>query len=187
MVSKPENNDPYSVLPQDDQPWQTGAIATYDSSNLGQVLRASAYEPEMKTNPDDYIEAQIHGELRIHRDVKYVRADFVQLFGHPQFKKLYEAFQQKELEIKWYNKNHGIVMIEDPTSPEETKKSILKIWKKAEKACKSFYTAEKELNKNSENHKRKLNFMNKRKEMFKILNSCWVELCKDEYFVEEKI
>jgi hypothetical protein len=97
MVSKTSEE-----LPEDDKPWGTGPIATHGGGNFAKLVAASGQKLESDKNPQSYIETQIHGELRIDRDVDSVRANFAVLFGNPRFKSLYATLQSGNKPIKWY-------------------------------------------------------------------------------------
>ncbi len=94
---------PGAPTPTDASPWDTGPVATFDGANFGQVIRAATGGslPEDR-NPDSYVEAQIHGDLRIDRDISHVRANFAKLFGNPRFAALHESLLASGTEIRWY-------------------------------------------------------------------------------------
>lgn len=91
------------ALPTDGNPWNMGPIAVHGSRNFGQLLAtADMTATAPAKNPHEYIEAQIHGGLRIDRDVAHVRANFAKLFGNPRFKSLYDLFRSQKIRIYWY-------------------------------------------------------------------------------------
>jgi hypothetical protein len=137
----PESSKGKNALPEDDKAWNTGPIATYDSehSNLGQVLDtgsgASYRKGKHDKNPQSYVEAQVHGELLIDRDIGYVRANFAKLFGNPRFASLYSSLKASKTPIKWYfrteqTKEGNLVT---QTWKRNQEKGFASAWKKAAK------------------------------------------------------
>ncbi|MEM0978867.1 MAG: hypothetical protein AAGH78_01200 [Cyanobacteria bacterium P01_H01_bin.58] len=101
-------------LPSDDKPWGTGPVATFSSPNLGQVIAGHSTSLEShlqdrkegieKEPPSDYVEAQIHGPIRIDRDISHAYVNFFKCFGNPRFKKLYDELIKSNIDIVWYFK-----------------------------------------------------------------------------------
>ena len=129
-------------LPEDEKAWDTGPIATYGSKNFSQLLPVSdakAYvEGKSEENPLGYIEAQVHGEVFIERDITHVRANFAKLFGNPGFKSLYVSLLTMNKPIKWYwkgkQREEGNKLTQGGKSDDE--KHFDRAWKEAEKLWK---------------------------------------------------
>jgi len=90
------------MLPRDDQPWETAPTATFGGESTEHVLRAATGGRKPEKNPQDYVEVQLHGQLRIDRDVEHVRANFFALFGEPRFESLYRLLSESGIAIHWY-------------------------------------------------------------------------------------
>jgi hypothetical protein len=121
------------MLPRDEQPWETVPTASFGGESTSHVLRAATGGRRPDTNPADYVEVQIHGQLRIDRDIEHVRANFFALFGEPRFESLYRLLSESGIAIHWYFRDdEGRVMEENlVTQPAGGAGGFAAAWREA--------------------------------------------------------
>jgi hypothetical protein len=90
-----------SKLPLDEEPWNTGPLATWQSGNFSQLLKYDS-EGKISTKGSEYVETQIHGRFGVPEDVSHARANFAKLFGNPRFESLHAILMKAGKPIHWY-------------------------------------------------------------------------------------